>query len=435
MSRSKTTLPDPYSVPRAHGPVSGRVELPGSKSITNRALIIAALAAGTSTLRGVLDSDDTRYMVEALQTLGFDVNADWANRTVTVTGLDGRISAGQAELFLGNSGTSMRFLTALCAAGRGQFRLDGTDAMRQRPIGPLLDALRQLGVRAESETGNDCPPITIASAGLEPGTVRMPGNLSSQYFSALAMVLPAAPGNYEIAVVGDLVSKPFIDLTASTMREFGVTMRHDDYTSISVEPGQRYVARDYVVEPDASAASYFFALAAVSGGSITVAALPTSSAQGDVHFVDVLETMGCTVERGEGITVTGPDRLNGVEVDMNAISDTVMSLAAIAPFASGPTTVSNVEHIRFKETDRLAATCAELRRMGIEVGERPDGLTIQPGQPQPAVVQTYDDHRMAMSFAITGTQQSGIQIADPGCVSKTLPEFWDLLEQLVGSNG
>ncbi|CAN5679386.1 3-phosphoshikimate 1-carboxyvinyltransferase [soil metagenome] len=435
MSPPPGLLPDPYPVPLASGPMSGRVALPGSKSITNRALIIAALASGTSILHRVLDSDDTRYMVAALQMLGFDIVADWENRTVEITGLGGRIPNADVELFLGNSGTSMRFLTALCAAGQGQFRLDGTEAMRQRPIGPLLDALRQLGVEAESERGNDCPPIRITTAGLEPGTVHMPGNLSSQYFSALAMVLPAAPGDYEIRVEGELVSKPYIDLTSSTMGAFGVTMEHVDYRSISVDSNQRYVAREYVVEPDASAASYFFALAAVSGGSITVADLPPTSAQGDVRFVDVLEAMGCSVERGEEITVTGPKGLGAVNCDMNAISDTVMTAAAIAPFAAGPTTISNVSHIRLKETDRLAATCAELRRLQIDVEERPDGLTIQPGEPQPATIHTYDDHRMAMSFAITGTQAPGISIADPGCVSKTLPEFWDILQGLVSSNG
>jgi len=431
MSMLRRMLPDPYPVPRVDGPVNGRVSLPGSKSITNRALLIAALADGRSTLRGVLDSDDTRYMAAALSALGFEIEAEWDLRTVKVTGQGGRVPASEAELFVGNSGTSMRFLAALCAVAEGTFRLDGTDAMRQRPIGPLLDALRQLGVDAISENGNDCPPIRITSSGLQSGTARVRGDLSSQYFSALAMVLPAASGPVEIEVEGELVSKPYIDLTAQTMAAFGVRMTHDDYTRIQVEPGSRYAARDYAIEPDASAASYFFALAAVTGGQITVANLPPDSAQGDVHFVDVLEQMGCQVERGAEITVRGPEQLRGVDVDMNAISDTVMTLAAIAPFADGPTTIRNVGHIRLKETDRLAATCAELARLGIEVEERQDSLTIQPGEPQPATVQTYDDHRMAMAFAITGARAGGISIADPGCVSKTLPEFWELLEDLI----
>lgn len=431
MSHRLEHLPDPYPVRRLDGPVRGRVELPGSKSITNRALVIAALADGVSTLRGVLDSDDTRYMVAALEQLGFDVQADWEGRTVRVTGLGGGIPAGNAELFLGNSGTSMRFLTGLCAAGKGEFRLDGSEAMRKRPIGPLLDALQQLGIDADSANGDGCPPLRVRSIGIEPGAVEMRGDLSSQYFTALAMVLPVASGPVAVRVQGDLVSKPYIDLTASTMAAFGVEMTHSDYREIRVEPGQRYRARDYAVEPDASSASYFFALAAVSGGGITVANLPPTSAQGDVDFVDVLEQMGCDVERNDEITVHGPARLNGVDVDMNAISDTVMTAAAIAPFADAPTTIRNVGHIRLKETDRLAATCAELRRLGIEVAERSDSLVIHPGKPHPALIQTYDDHRIAMAFAITGTQADGVEIADPRCVSKTLPEFWSILESLA----
>lgn len=426
-------LADPFPVPVASGPVSGRVQLPGSKSITNRALIIAALADGTSTLRGVLDSDDTRYMVSALQSLGFDVDADWDSRTVTVNGLGGDIPAHEAELFLGNSGTSMRFLAAFCAAGRGTYRLDGTEAMRTRPIGPLLDGLRQLGVDAISENDDDCPPLRISSVGLESGIARMPGNLSSQYFTALAMLLPAARGDFRIEVEGELVSKPYIDLTASTMAAFGVELKHDNYRSITVPSGQRYSAREYWIEPDASSASYFFSLAAVTGGTITVAALPPTSPQGDVHYVDLLEEMGCDVHRDAEITVTGPKQLQSLDCDMNAISDTVMSLAAIAPFASGPTVITNIGHIRLKETDRLAATCAELSRLGVNVEEGSDSMTIYPGELHPATIQTYDDHRMAMSFAITGTRSPGVAISDPGCVSKTLPEFWELLGNLVGS--
>ncbi len=426
-------LPDPYPVPVARGPVSGRVELPGSKSITNRALIIAALADGTSTLRGVLDSDDTRYMVGALEQLGFEIDTDWDARTVRVTGRGGLIPAPEAELFLGNSGTSMRFLAAFCAAGRGTFRLDGTEAMRQRPIGPLLDGLRQLGVDAISVKDDDCPPIRIRSVGLESGVARIPGNLSSQYFTALAMLLPAATGEFRIEIDGDLVSKPYIDLTATTMAAFGVELDHHDYQALTVPAGQRYRATDYWIEPDASSASYFFSLAAVTGGSISVAALPPGSAQGDVGYVDLLEQMGCQVSRNGEITVTGPETLQALDCDMNAVSDTVMSLAAIAPFASGPTTISNIGHIRLKETDRLAATCAELSRLGINVEERADGLTVHPGTPRPAQIHTYDDHRMAMSFAIAGTRCPGIEILDPACVSKTLPEFWELLGGLVVS--
>jgi 3-phosphoshikimate 1-carboxyvinyltransferase len=427
------TVADPLLIQKASGPVSGRVSLPGSKSYTNRALPIAALADGVSTISGALDSDDTRFMVSALQALGIDVEADWKSGRIRVHGQDGHIPASEALLYLGNSGTSMRFLTALVCLGMGTYRLDGNAAMRQRPIGPLIDGLRSMGIGVHELGDAGFPPIEVVTEGLPGEPVTMRGDLSSQYFSALAMVAPYARGPMEIIVDGDLVSKPYIDLTADAMAAFGVTLNHDNYQKLWTEPGQRYLATEYPVEPDASAASYFFALAAVTGGTVTVERLPTTTRQGDIAFVDVLEQMGCVVERGsQDVTIHGPDRLIGVDVDMNAISDTVMSLAAIAPFADGPVTIRNVGHIRLKETDRLSATATELTRMGIQVDERPDSLTIYPGNPRPAVVETYDDHRMAMSFATTGVKAGGLQIADPGCVSKTVPDFWQILDRLVG---
>jgi 3-phosphoshikimate 1-carboxyvinyltransferase len=290
-----------------------------------------------------------------------------------------------------------------------------------------------VGVDVRSETDNGCPPITVRAAGLPGGCVAMRGDVSSQYFSALAMVLPYAEAPAHIDVLGELVSKPYLDMTAGTMQAFGVTLRHAAYRRIWVEAGQRYQGRTYAIEPDASAASYFFALAAVTGGEITVERLPPTSAQGDLRFVDVLEQMGCVVTRdADAVTVAGPDQLRGVEVDMNDISDTVQTLAAIAPFASSTVAIRNVAHIRHKETDRLAACATELRRLGVSVAELPDGLVIQPAPPQPAIVQTYNDHRMAMSFAITAARSPGVQIADPACVAKTVPGFWSLLFPLLG---
>lgn len=426
---------DPMPIPVASGPISGRVTLPGSKSYTNRALPIAALADGVSTIHGALDSDDTRYMVAALQELGIAVDADWDAGTIVVTGTNGVIPASEADLFLGNSGTSMRFLTALVTLGVGRYRLDGNDAMRTRPIGPLINGLRSMGVDVKELGAPGCPPIEVVTNGLPGETVVMPGDLSSQFFSALAMVAPYARGPMEIVVEGELVSKPYIDLTADAMATFGVRLRHENYRRIWVEPGQKYSAAEYHVEPDASAASYFFALAAVTGGAITVERLPSSSSQGDTRFVDVLEEMGCRIERGQhDITVHGPNRLQGVDVDMNAISDTVMSLAAIAPFADGSTHIRNIGHIRLKETDRLTALTTELSRLGIATDETEDSLTIYPGEPQPAIVETYDDHRIAMSFAITGVKAVGIRIADPLCVRKTVPRFWDILLGLIDTN-
>ena len=427
------TAKDIQRIPHVPGPVSGRIKLPGSKSYTNRVLPIAALARGDSLLHGVLESDDTRYMVAALQSLGIDIEPDWPRENVHVTGCNGQLPAGSAELYLGNSGTSMRFLTAIVALGVGEFRLDGTERMRERPLQPLIDGLQSLGVDARSEAGNGCPPVIVRTNGLPGEVVRMRGDLSSQYFTALALAAPYAKGGLIIEVDGELVSKPYLDMTAASMASFGVTLHNADYQRFWVEPGQQYAGREYDIEPDASAASYFFSLAAVTGGSVTVANLPASSSQGDIAYVDVLEQMGCRVQRGAEITVTGPERLRGVDVDMNAISDTVMSIAAIAPFADSQVTIRNVGHIRLKETDRISAVSAELRRMGIQVHESDDSLAIQPGMPQPATIHTYDDHRMAMSFAITGVRAPGIQIADPGCVSKTVPRFWEILLPLLES--
>jgi 3-phosphoshikimate 1-carboxyvinyltransferase len=427
------TIANPLVIQQAYGPVSGRVSLPGSKSYTNRALPIAALADGVSTIYGALDSDDTRYMVSALQALGIVVEADWTSGRIRVHGQDGRIPASEALLYLGNSGTSMRFLTALVCLGMGTYRLDGNAAMRGRPIGPLIDGLRSMGIGVHELGDVGCPPIEIVTEGLPGEPVTMRGDLSSQYFSALAMVAPYARGSMPIIVEGELVSKPYIDLTADAMAAFGVTLKHDNYRRLWTMPGQRYRATEYPVEPDASAASYFFALAAVTGGSVTVDRLPATTRQGDIAFVDILEQMGCVVERGtQDVTVHGPVQLAGIDVDMNAISDTVMSLAAIAPFANGPVTIRNIGHIRLKETDRLAATATELTRLGIQVDEQPDSLTIYPGDPQPATIETYDDHRIAMSFAVTGVKAGGIQIADPECVSKTVPGYWHILDHLVG---
>lgn len=425
-------LPDPLEIPVAAGAVSGRVSLPGSKSYTNRALPIAALADGVSTILGALESDDTRYMVAALQALGIDVIADWPASRIRVHGQAGHIPAERAELFLGNSGTSMRFLTALATLCHGEVRLDGTERMRERPIADLIDGLTSIGVDIRSERDDGCPPVIVRSPGLPGGTIRMRGNVSSQYFSAVAMVLPYAAGPLTIEVEGELVSKPYIDMTAGTMAAFGVELHHDDYARLWVEPGRRYRARDYAVEPDASAASYFFALAAVTGGTITVEHLPPTSRQGDLAFVDVLEQMGCHVERSKtDVTVTGPSRLSAVDIDMNAISDTVPTLAAIAPFADGSVNIRNVEHIRVKETDRIAAVVTELHRMGVQVDERADGLVIHPSTPTPATIQTYDDHRMAMSFALASLAGVPVRINDPGCVAKTFPGFFRAFQGIV----
>ncbi len=411
-------------------PCDARLRVPGSKSLTNRALIIASLAEGRSRLTGALDSEDTRVMVEALKQLGIAVSHDAAASTIDVTGSLGRIPAKQADLFAANSGTSLRFLTALVALGHGKYRVDGLPRMRQRPVSDLLAALNGLGAVARSDAGTGCPPVTVQASGLDGGYAFVRGDVSSQFLSGLLMVLPYGRETTVVEVEGTLVSKPYVTMTLDVMESFGVRVGRKGDRRFSVDPG-RYTARAYSIEPDASAASYFFALAAITRGSVTLEGLGTSSVQGDVAFADLLEHMGCRVERSRDATTVHGGTLRGLDVDMNAISDTVMTLAVVALFAQGITRIRNVAHIRHKETDRIAALATELRKLGATVDELPDGLVIiPPAAITPARIATYDDHRMAMSFALVGLVVPGITILDPGCVAKTYPGFWDDLATL-----
>jgi 3-phosphoshikimate 1-carboxyvinyltransferase len=407
-----------------------RVRVPGSKSLTNRALIIAALADGASTLAGALDSDDTRVMVESLGRLGIAVAHDPAAATIRVTGSGGRIPADQADLFVANSGTSLRFLTALVSLGRGTYRLDGTPRMRERPVADLLMALSGLGADARSDAGTGCPPVTIGASGLDGGYAFVKGDVSSQFLSGLLMSLPYARAETSVEVEGTLVSRPYVAMTLAVMDAFGVRVENRKFRRFDVKPG-RYTGRSYAIESDASAASYFFAAAALTGATVTVEGLGTHSLQGDLAFVDVLEHMGCSVVRERDATTVTGGPLRGVNVDMNAISDTVMTQAVVSLFASGVSRIRNVGHIRHKETDRIAALATELRKLGATVDEHDDGLVIVPPDAiSPARIATYDDHRMAMAFALVGFKAGGITIVDPGCVAKTYPGFWDDLERL-----
>lgn len=424
-------MSDAYEVQPVSEPVRGSIRPPGSKSLTNRALITAALADGTSTLTGVLESEDTRVMVESLSRLGIGVEHDSEACAMTVAGCSGKPAASEAELWLENSGTSIRFLTALCALGDGQFRLDGNERMRERPIGDLVDALAALGAKVECETDSRCPPLVVTSNGLPGGTTTVDGSLSSQYLSALLMAAPCATGPVDIRVTGDLVSRPYIDMTMGVMAQFGVTVTCPERNLFHVEP-QTYRPADYAIEPDASAASYFFAAAAVTGGEVTVQGLSSYALQGDVAFADALGQMGCDVRYDDDSITVGGGELTGIDIDMNAISDTAQTLAVVAVFADGPTRIRNVAHNRHKETDRITAVVTELRRLGLNADEHEDGMTIHPGTPQAATIHTYNDHRMAMSFALAGLRVPGIQIADPACTGKTYPGFWSDLEKICG---
>lgn len=412
------------------GPVRGTIRPPGSKSLTNRALLLAALAEGRSRLTGTLDSRDTQVMIDSLGKLGIAIDRSESGREIQVVGCSGQPPAASADLWLENSGTSIRFLTAVCCLGRGRYRLNGNARMRQRPIRDLAMALNDLGANVHAESG--CPPVDVVADTLPGGTAHVAGDISSQYLSALLMVAPCAIGPVDLRIEGELVSRPYVEMTLRVMAAFGVSAREEPPGRYDIGP-QRYRGIQYTIEPDASAASYFFAAAAVTGGEVTVGGLSRDALQGDVRFVEVLKQMGCDVTyHANGITVRGGS-LRGADVDMNAISDTVQTLAAVAVFADGPTRIRNVAHIRHKETDRLAAVATELRRLGITVDEQSDGLTIHPGPPSPAVIQTYDDHRMAMSFALIGLRSAGISIADPGCTSKTYPDYFDDLRRLCGA--
>ncbi len=422
-------MPQTLEIRPIHRPVVGTIRPPGSKSLTNRALILAALAEGPSTLTGGLDSVDTQVMIQSLRRLGLTIDQDLVAQSISLVGCGGRIASPGAELFLENSGTSIRFLTAMCCLGRGRFRLDGNARMRERPITPLVEALKGAGGDIRCELGTDSPPVVIEAQGLPGGEWTVDGNLSSQYLSALLMTAPCAATDVTLTVRGELVSRPYVDMTIANMRQFGaeITEPHPNVFQITARP---YRGCQYDIEPDASAASYFFALAAVAGGDITVQGLTRDALQGDVAFVDALFRMGCQVEYGpNSIRVIGGP-LHGIDVDMNAISDTAQTLACVAPFAKGPTRIRNVAHMRLKETDRVAAVVTELRKLGLTVDEHDDGMTIHPGPLHGGTVATYDDHRMAMSFSLLGLRQPGIVIADPGCTAKTYPEYFTDLETL-----
>jgi 3-phosphoshikimate 1-carboxyvinyltransferase len=444
MSNLTGQFPDTLTITPLERPPAATIQVPGSKSITNRALILAALSGSGCTLTGALHSEDTQVMVDALQTLGFPIRADWADSTIHIAQTPGNslIPVREAELDVVNSGTSMRFLTALVSLGHGRYRLDGAARMRERPIEDLLAALRQLGVHACSENNNGCPPVVVETTGLDGGRVEVKADISSQFLSALLMASAKARDYVTICAQGSTVSWPYVLMTADMMHQFGSTVvpKLEEQSFIIPAP-QHFERKAYPVEPDASAAGYFFAAAAVTGGTLKFPQFgeghwPTADLrfvkhlQGDVRFVDVLAAMGCQVDRGkEALSVTGGP-LHGIDVDMNDISDTVMTLAAVACFAEGPTTIRNVAHIRHKETDRLQALAAELRRIGAGVEEFPDGLTVIPGPLHGASIETYNDHRMAMSLALIGLRIPGIVIKNPGCVAKTYPHFFTDLEKL-----
>lgn len=424
------SLPPSLQITPIHHPLDAAVRVPGSKSLTNRALLISALANGKTCLTNALFSDDSRYFAKALQTLGFDVQLDEANYSMAVTGLGGKIPAKKAELFIGNAGTAARFLSAFLTLGNGEYILDGEPRMRERPIGDLIEALNQLGV--EMEARNNCPPVEIFAKGLPGGKTRIAGDISSQFLSALLMTAPYAQSSIKVELTTDLNSKPYVDMTISIMKDFGIEIERDQYSHFTVHPSAYSPITDYSIESDASAASYFFAAPAICGGMVRVENISRKSVQGDIGFLDVLTKMGCVVkEFDNSITVHRPSSIVGIDIDMRDIPDTAQTLAAIAPFADSPTRIRGIASARVKETDRVHATCVELDRLGVRVEEHEDGMTIHPVETmRSASIQTYNDHRMAMAFALIGLRFDGVTIENPSCVSKTFPNFFEVLEML-----
>ena len=419
-------------------PPDATVRVPGSKSVTNRALVAAALAGGASRLTGVLVADDTLAMVEALRGLGVGVALDEGAAVAEVAGTGGGAAPGPVTIDARQSGTTARFLAPVLALGPGPYLLDGSPQLRSRPMGPTLDALRALGAGVELAAAPGRLPVTIRGGPhVRGGPVAVAADASSQFLSGLLLAAPLLPGGVTVRLTTAPVSQPYLDLTVATMRAFGAEVAVADDGSYAVAPGG-YRPTDHAVEPDASAASYFFAAAAICGGRVRVEGLGTGTVQGDLAFVDVLRRMGARVEVGPGWTeVTGTGRLHGVEADLGRISDTAQTLAAVAVFADGPTRVSGIGFIRAKETDRIAAVVTELRRCGLSAVEEPDGFVVHPGTPRPTTVETYDDHRMAMSFALLGLRVPGIGIAGAGCVAKTYPGYFADLDRLrvTGAGG
>lgn len=404
------------------------VTLPGSKSFTHRALIISALADGESILINSLQSEDTEYTTQALERLGIQFFRE--GDLLHVFGKGGKLKGGEENIFVGNSGTSMRFLTALVALKRGHTLLDGSERMRRRPMSDLLDGLRALGVKAFFRDGNGCLPVIIESRGLHGGRTKIRGEESSQFLSALLMVAPYAMEDVYVEITGRLASRSYVDITCDVMSAFGVKIHRDGYRFFFIKAGQKYHPQRYFVEGDASHASYFFSAAAITRGRVRIKNFHPSSIQGDSGFLNILEKMGCEVIRGDGWTEVHGKELKGIEIDMNEMPDLVPTLAVTSAFTRGKTFIKNIGHLRLKESDRITALAKELSKMGIQVEEGEDWLRVEGGSAHGAEIETHDDHRIAMSFAITGLAIPGVKIKGERCVNKSFPGFWETFRRL-----
>jgi len=414
--------------------VAGEVHLPGSKSISNRVLLLAALAEGTTHITNLLDSDDIKHMLNALTALGVSYKLSACRTKCEVHGLGGLFNHPHAiTMFLGNAGTAMRPLTAALAASKVDVTLTGEPRMYERPIGHLVDALRQLNADISYLDNDGFPPLRIRGKALSGANIQIDGSISSQFLTAVLMVAPLLEGDSEIDIIGDLVSKPYIDITLALMQRFGVSVTNHGYKKFSIAGNQQYKSPgQWLVEGDASSASYFLAAAAIKGGSIKVTGIGKHAVQGDIHFADALEAMGADVDWGDNYIAVTRNQLNGTDRDYNAIPDAAMTIATTALFAKGPTVIRNVYNWRVKETDRLAAMATELRKVGAEVEEGHDYLKIvPPAQLKHASIATYNDHRMAMCFSLVALSDTAVTIEDPDCTAKTFPGYFDTFARLA----
>lgn len=419
----------------ATAPVHATVLVPGSKSMTNRALLLAALAEGVSELSDILISDDTLTFLKALRDLGIMIQLDASTRSCIVAGAGGQFPRKKASVWCNDAATAARFLLPVCAASHGSYQFDGSEQLRQRPLAELLKILRSQGAYVVPEESTEMPFTLIGTERLRGGDIEIESSETGQFVSAMLMVAPFANKPFLIQTK-DAVSQPYIEMTCQMMKDFGVMVKRLHAGRFNVPVPQRYHARDYTIEPDFSTASYFFAAAAVTGGTLTIQPVNRhASKQADAEFISILEKMGCEViENSHGLTVKGPSQLNGVNVDMRNCSDVFMTLAAIAPFAKTPTAITNISHARKKESDRIAVMRSELEKLQIKVEEGKDWLKIYPSVPRPATIESHGDHRIAMAFSVLGLRVEGVEINHADCVKKTCPEFFAMWDEMYSQS-
>ncbi|NRA46357.1 MAG: 3-phosphoshikimate 1-carboxyvinyltransferase [Oligoflexales bacterium] len=428
-------LDNELAIPLLDRPLAAKIRIPGSKSLTNRALCLAALAKGQSTLEGVLHSNDTKRMIEAWRKLGVDISEPAQNKLI-INGCGGVIPPCTEDLYCENAGTAMRFLTAILCLGKGPYRLTGNNRMYERPIRDLIRPLTDIGCKVLDERGSGCPPLTVAGGGFPGGDIELEGSNSSQYLSAIMITAPYAfKQTTRLTIKGSLVSRTYVDMTIKIMQDFGVEAHWISDNCLEILPKKSYQSQNYQIEGDASSASYFFVGAAISQGKVSIEGLSKNSTQGDLGLVEILEKMGCEVVWGQNSVTLKGKPLKAITVDMNTMSDVALSLAIAALFAEGKTTINNVANMRIKECDRISAICKELKKFGAVVEEWEDGFSVQGSSPlHGAKVDTYDDHRMAMSLALVGLNVPGVVVNEPSCVSKTFPNYFDVLFSAIGKN-